>query len=260
MSSKTIAVAGKGGTGKTTVSSLIIRGLVNRKRTPILAVDADPNTNLAESLGTSADVTIGGVLSDFLAQRMNMSQGMTKESYLELKIEEALEETSDVDFLVMGRKEGAGCYCVPHTILKNYLEKLIKNYRHVIVDNEAGMEHLSRKTMEKIDVMLLVSDHSVKGLRAAKRIKELVGELGLEIGSSRLVVNRFREADAETLAPRVDAVEAEKVYTVPEDPDIAQADALEKSFLELADDVSAVRSVNEILNDLLGQPAEAGAG
>ena len=260
MSARTIAVAGKGGTGKTTFSSLMIRELVKRKETPILAVDADPNSNLGESLGEDIDTTIGGVLSEFLANRLKMSQGMTKESYLEMKIEEALEESRDVDFLVMGRKEGPGCYCVPHTILKNYMEKLLKSYRYVVVDNEAGMEHLSRKTMERIDVLILVTDHSAKGLRAAGRILGLIEELGLDIGEKYMVINRFREDDADALQGRVDAVNAQKVYTMPEDPEIARADALENSFYELADEIPAVSRVSEILEDMLGLPAAAGTG
>jgi len=260
MKAVTIAVAGKGGTGKTTFSALLIRHLVKGGLTPVLAVDADPNTNLAEALGTTPEATIGGVLAEFLRERLKISQGMTKETYLEMKIEGALEETAAVDFLVMGRKQGDGCYCVPNSILKAYIEKLLPNYRFVVVDNEAGMEHLSRRTLPRVDFLFFVSDHSVKGLRACRRIRELVEELKLDTGRIFLVINRYGEENAATLAPLVDEVKAETVFRIPEDPDIVRADAVQQSFMDLPETTAAVKAVAGIFDATLGAPAGAGQG
>lgn len=257
MKPTTIAVAGKGGTGKTTTSALMVRYLVRKELTPILAVDADPNTNLAEALGSVPEDSIGGVLAGFMDSRASIPQGMTKEAFLELKLNEALEETRDVDFLVMGRKAGQGCYCYPNTILKNYIDKLAANYRYIIVDNEAGMEHLSRKTIENISVLLLITDHSLKGLRAAQRINELVDELNIEVGGRYLVITRFNPDNEDLLGEHVKKVAAEKVFKVPESRDITEADALGKSFLELSDDVDAVKAVDELMEEMLGHAAKA---
>ncbi len=257
MKTATIAVAGKGGTGKTTTCALMVRYLIKNGLTPILAVDADPNTNLAESLGSSPDDSIGGVLADFMESRASIPQGMTKEAFLELKLNEALEETSDIDFLVMGRKEGQGCYCYPNAILKNYIDKLSTNYRYVIVDNEAGMECLSRKTIADISILVLVSDHSVKGLRAARRINELVDELKIEVEKRYLILNRYNSDNEDLLRKFVDDVESEKVFKVPDSKEIVEADARETSFLELSDDIDAVKSVNAFMEEALGEAVKA---
>lgn len=260
MNAVKIAVVGKGGTGKTTTSALIIRELIKRGLSPVLAVDADPNTNLAESLGTDVELTIGSVLAEFMDKRMSLPASMEKEGYLKMKIEESLAESRDVDFLVMGRKAGGGCYCVPNTILKNFIEKLLPNYKYIFIDNEAGMEHLSRKTVDDLDIMLYVSDHSTKGLRACKRIGELADELGIKVKRRLLIVNRYREADAEVLAPMIEAIDAEKHYTVPDDPEIVSADALQKNFLELSDDLAAVRAISAFVDDALGKTSSVSAG
>lgn len=259
MSAVRIAVVGKGGTGKTTTSALIIRELVKRGQVPVLAVDADPNTNLAESLGTPTPLTIGSVLADFLDSRMSLPASMEKEGYLKMKIEESLAESKNVDFLVMGRKAGSGCYCVPNTILKNYIEKLLPNYKYVFIDNEAGMEHLSRKTVDDLDIMIYVSDHSTKGLRACARIGELANELGIQVKRRLLIVNRYRESDADVLAPMIEAIDAEKYYTVPDDSEIVRADAIQTNFLDLPDTLAAVQAISAFVDDALGLAAAAGA-
>lgn len=253
----TIAVAGKGGTGKTTISSLIIRNLVKKGTKPILAVDADPNSNLAESFGVKVNRTIGGVMYEFLEKKISIPPGMTKESYLELQLNSALEEGRDIDFLALGRKHGPGCYCYPNVLLKNFVEKLSGNYRCVVIDNEAGMEHLSRRNVEVVDLFILVSDHSERGLRAVKRISEMVDEINIRIKNRIMIVNKFHEEYREPLSPAVEETGVSRVFTVADDPAILRADVERISVMDLPDDTTAVRTVAEILREVIGAVAPA---
>ena len=176
-----IAVAGKGGTGKTSIASLIIRYLKNNKLEPILAIDADPNANLADSLGLEVKQTIGSIIASFNNEKINIPPGMTKEAYLEYKLNEALVESKGLDLLTMGRGEGPDCYCYPNLLLRKFADSLAGNYAYVVMDNEAGMEHLSRRTTQNINALLVVSDPSVKGVRTVAQIKNLVSELKLVV-------------------------------------------------------------------------------
>ncbi|UCD85021.1 MAG: AAA family ATPase, partial [Deltaproteobacteria bacterium] len=185
-----IAVAGKGGSGKTTLASLIIRFL-HRQGGPILAVDADPNSNLGMSLGLTARRTIGQVQEEFMEEKLDIPPGLSKQAWLELKLHELVEESEGIDLIVMGRPDGPGCYCSVNVMLRDYLENLAENYKWTVVDNEAGMEHLSRRTTQKIDILLMVAEPTLKGLRTAARLKTLVGELKLHIGRQFLVVDRI---------------------------------------------------------------------
>ena len=175
-----IAVAGKGGTGKTTTAALVIRHLVRAGRTPVLAVDADPNSNLADSLGIRVRDSIGSVLSDFMRERTELPAGMTKQAYLDMKFHQILEEGRDIDMLVMGCPDGPGCYCAANSILKDYFEKLSTNYPYIVVDNEAGMEHFSRKTAARIDRLIFCSNYSLKGLRTVTALSAMVDELKID--------------------------------------------------------------------------------
>ena len=174
--SKRIAVAGKGGTGKTSIAGLIIMYLVKAGKGPILAVDADANSNLNEVLGMEIEETIGNI-----REEVNWSErtgtpipgGMTKTEYLNYRLNQAVSEGNGFDMLVMGRTQGEGCYCYVNGILKNQIEKLSNNYNHIIIDNEAGMEHISRGTVGKIDLLLLISDYSRRSIQSVGRIKEL---------------------------------------------------------------------------------------
>src|SRR5512137_33583 len=157
-----IAVGGKGGVGKTTLAALIVRKLLAAGNTPILAVDADPNTNLPEAVGLPLKATVGSILAQFIDDKASLPPGMTKESYLQLKMHEAVSEGRGVDLVAMGRGEGPGCYCYPNLILRKFVEELSSNYPYVVIDNEAGMEHLSRRTSDRIDRMILVSDATLR--------------------------------------------------------------------------------------------------
>jgi CO dehydrogenase maturation factor len=191
---KIIAVAGKGGTGKTTLAGLIIRYLKEKnKGSVVLAVDADPNANLGEVLGVIPQESIVGILDEISSNMNLIPAGMTKERYIEYRIQNALLESKGFDLLVMGRPEGPGCYCYANNLLRQMVEKLIKNYDYIVIDNEAGMEHLSRRTMRKADYLFIVSDCTVVGIRSAKKIFNLAKELKIEIKRSLLILNRVKD-------------------------------------------------------------------
>lgn len=190
--SYTIALAGKGGTGKTTTAGLLIRYMVEKGLKPILAVDADANANLNEVLGVAAGQTIGDAREEM---KKGGLPGMTKDVFMEMRIQEALVEAEGFDLIVMGRPEGQGCYCAANSLLSQFIEKLSENYPYLVVDNEAGMEHISRLTTREIDVLLIVSDSSRRGLQAAIRIGELTRELGLKIEKRWVIINQAEKED-----------------------------------------------------------------
>ena len=190
----TIAVAGKGGVGKTTTCGMIIDRLIKEKKTPILVVDADANSNLNEVLGVEVDTTLGDIRGEIahaeLAKENPIPPGMSKADYMEMKFSRALIEEDDYDMLVMGRTQGKGCYCFVNGLLKTQLDKYIGNYRYTVIDNEAGLEYIARGTLPHVDTLLLVSDCSRRGIQAVARIAEMVDELGLKPGKMGLIVNR----------------------------------------------------------------------
>lgn len=189
---KTIAVAGKGGTGKTTLTGLIIRWLVEHKETPVLAVDADPNTNLNQVLGVQVENTIGSLREEILTKIDEIPAGVPKETFLEYRIQEILVEATDFDLLAMGRQEGPGCYCYINNVLRRYVDELADNYKTIVIDNEAGMEHLSRRTTREVDLLLMISGPSPRGIMTTQRLRELAKELDLEVKKTKLVVNRVK--------------------------------------------------------------------
>lgn len=189
-----IAIAGKGGVGKTTLGGLLIQTMCAEGRRPILAVDADANSNLNEVLGVDVEMTLGdvreNVLHDAEALGQKIPSGMTKADYTEMMLQRCLAEDDDFDLLVMGRSQGQGCYCYVNGLLQAQLAKLIPNYKYVVVDNEAGMEHISRGILPKVDIMLLVSDCSRRGVQAAERISELIEECHMKPKMIGLIINR----------------------------------------------------------------------
>lgn len=257
---KVIAVAGKGGTGKTTISGLIIRYLRASGRTPVLAVDADPDSNLPQAIGLGGDRsigTIGRARQEFFANRGTVPAGVPKEAYLELRLNEVLVETADIDLLVMGRPEGAGCYCYINNVLRNFLESLSRNYRYVVIDNEAGLEHLSRRTTQQIDALMVVSDYSINGLRAAGRIRELSEELELAIGRRFLVINRVPGEMEPSFRKRAEGQGLELLGVIPLDERIVEGDREGRAVIDLPDENGAVRAVNGIMHRV-AQAVEAG--
>ena len=188
----TIAVAGKGGVGKTTTCGMIIDYLCKKGQGPLLVVDADANSNLNEVLGIEVETTLGAIREEMAQAEMKgtIPAGMTKADYAEFKFNSALIEEDDYDMLVMGRTQGKGCYCYVNGVLKTQVDKYAKNYRYIVMDNEAGLEHVARGTLPHVDTMLLISDCSRRGVQAVARIAEMIGEMDLKPGKMGLIINR----------------------------------------------------------------------
>ena len=188
----TIAVAGKGGVGKTTTCGMLIDYLCKKGNGPLLVVDADANANLNEVLGVEADTTLGEIREEMARAEMKgtIPAGMTKADYAEFKFNSALIEEDDFDMLIMGRTQGKGCYCYVNGVLKTQVDKYAKNYSYIVMDNEAGLEHVARGTLPHVDTMLLISDCSRRGIQAVARIAEMIDEMELKPGRMGLIVNR----------------------------------------------------------------------
>ena len=188
----TIAVAGKGGVGKTTTCGMIIDYLCKKNRGPVLVVDADANSNLNEVLGVEVETSLGAIREEMAQAELKGSipAGMTKADYADFKFNSALIEEDDFDMLVMGRTQGKGCYCYVNGVLKTLVDKYAKNYSYVVMDNEAGLEHVARGTLPHVDTMLLISDCSRRGIQAVARVAEMIGEMDLKPGKLGLIVNR----------------------------------------------------------------------
>jgi len=246
-----IALAGKGGSGKTTIAALIIRYLITNNAGPILAVDADPNSNLAESLGLETGGTVGQILDAFQKEKISIPSGMTKESYLEYKLHEIVVETKNLDLLVMGRGEGPECYCYPNVILRKLIDELSGNYAYVVMDNEAGMEHLSRRTTQNLDELIIVSNHSVKGVRAVAQIIELVSELKLSVKRQSVIVNAVRGEMDPSVEEALNSSGIEPPAVLPWDEEVYNFDLKLKPLTELPDESKAILAIGALMDKLL---------
>lgn len=245
-----IAVAGKGGSGKTSITSLVIRYLMKKGPGPILAVDADPNANLGDSLGLSPQKTIGSIIATFNEEKINIPAGMTKEAYLEFRLNDAMVESKSLDMVTMGRGEGADCYCYPNLLLRKFLDNLSGSYAYVVMDNEAGMEHLSRRTTQNIDELFLISDHSVKGVRTLARLRDLITELKLVVKRQSVIINFVPNGIDPLLNDEMSRLDIEPAAIVPLDKTISEYDLNSKSLLELPD-TAASRTVDDLMDKLL---------
>lgn len=246
-----IAVAGKGGSGKTTVASLTIRYLMRNASGPILAVDADPNTNLGDSLGLGVKETVGSIIAAFNEEKINIPPGMTKENYLEYRLNQALVESQRLDLVAMGRGEGPECYCYPNLVLRKVIDKLASNYAYLIMDNEAGLEHLSRRTTQNVDELLVVSNHSVKGVRAVAQILELVAELKLRVKRQSVIINFAPTELSPLVTEELSRLKIELAATIPLDNELCQYDLELNPLLNLPDSSPAVRAVSDLMAGLL---------
>lgn len=252
-----IAVAGKGGTGKTTLAGLIVRSLRRAGRGPILAVDADPNTNLDAALGLQPTKSVSDVLDATKGMR-DLPATMPKTTFLQYQLEDCLCEGRGVDLIVMGRPEGAGCYCAANHLLRDHLDRLMGSYPYVVMDNEAGMEHISRRTTRDVDLLFIVSDPTLAGLRAARRIQALIASLNLTIRQTALVINRTSELPP-AVADLVAAWDLQVAGTVPLDPAVAAAELEGRPAVDLPDDAPAARRVSDILSTMMAAAPLAGA-
>ncbi|MGQ9502785.1 MAG: ATP-binding protein [Anaerolineae bacterium] len=255
----TIAVAGKGGTGKTTVAALTIDYLARMGKGSILAIDADPSMNLNLALGVEVEETIGSgreeIVGDIRTGQYNL--GLDKQQAFRLMIQKCLVETEHFDLLAMGRPEGPGCYCAPNHLLRQSIDALASNYRFVVIDNEAGLEHISRRTTRDVDLLLVISDPTVRGLIAAQRVFELVAELSSRVHKAHLIVNRVPDCSGnnlglpQELAVKITELNLPLLGILPQDPAVAERDALGQPLITLPCDTPVRRQLEGLLAQVL---------
>jgi len=245
----TIALAGKGGTGKTTVSGMLIKYLVQSGKTPILAVDADSNANLNEVLGLKVVDTLGNAREEM--KKGIVPSGMTKDIFMSMKLEQAVVEADGYDLIVMGQPEGAGCYCAANTLLTGFIEKLSGNYPYIVLDNEAGMEHISRLTTNNVDILLAVSDTSRRGLQAAARINRLAEDLKIGVEKSYLIINQTKEEPSEAVLDMIQKENLELAGTIPEDDVIYEYDLNGKPTIDIPHDNKALLAAFRIFDKII---------
>ena len=250
-----IAVAGKGGVGKTTLTGLIIQYLGEKGKGPILAVDADANSNLNEVLGVKVDATLGDVREEVARSEMAKDNpipaGMTKADYMEFKFDDALVEDDDFDLLVMGRTQGKGCYCFVNGLLQAQLQRLEKNYPYIIVDNEAGMEHISRGVLPSMQTAILVSDCSRRGVQAVGRIAKLIEECDMHPRQIGLIINRAPGGVLnEGTKQEIENQGLHLLGVVPQDETIFDYDCEGKPTINLPEDSPVKKAIREIVDKL----------
>jgi CO dehydrogenase maturation factor len=246
----TIAVSGKGGTGKTTFAGMIIRYLLEKNRGPVLAVDADANANLNEVLGIEVKSTIGE-MRERMKEPDEVPTGMTKDVWFEYKVQEALTEAKGFDLLVMGRPEGAGCYCAANTLARKYIDLLTENYPYIVIDNEAGMEHFSRLTTRDVDLLFVLSDSSRRGIMTAARIRDLVRELKLNIKKDLLVLNRMAGPLQQDTAEEIKQNRLELAGIIPSDEEINRFDRNGTPTFRLPSSVPSVQAAWHIFEQYI---------
>jgi CO dehydrogenase maturation factor len=248
---KTIAISGKGGTGKTTVAALVVRWLSEHGYKAILAVDADSNVNLNDVLGVELKYTIGAIREEMKSLASDLPGGMTKQQFLEYKIQSSLVETPDYDLIAMGRPEGPGCYCYANNLLREILSTLNKNYQFVVIDNEAGMEHLSRRTAQKIDYLLIISDPSPRGIRTAGKISRLLKELDTRVREKYLILNRVHDSIPQALKEAIEEEKVRHLSSIPEDERLLLLDQRGEPIWEIDSDSASYQAVGQILKKLI---------
>ena len=250
----TIAVAGKGGVGKTTVCGMLIDALIKDGKGPLLVVDADANSNLNEVLGVEVETTLGAVREEIAQAELRgdvIPKNMTKADYAEYRFNSALVEEDDFDMLVMGRTQGKGCYCYVNGILKTQVDKYVGNYRYTVIDNEAGMEHIARGTLPHVDTLLLVSDCSRRGIQAVGRIAEMVKELNLKPNTMRLIVNRAPNGVlSEGVKEEIAAQKLDLLGVLPQDEAVYEADCDGRPSSKLPDSSPMKQALHALLKQL----------
>ncbi|MCJ7716727.1 MAG: AAA family ATPase [Anaerolineales bacterium] len=259
----TIALAGKGGTGKTTISAMIVKYLLKKQSAPILAIDADPSANLNMVLGVELDNTVGGIREDMLKQvqgaqnvtgaaRGSIGGGMSKHEYLDYEIHSSLIESDRFDLIAMGRSEGPGCYCAVNHNLRDILDTLSDNYPYVVMDNEAGMEHLGRRTTQDVHHLFVVSDPTLRGIVAAERIVELKDELEINVENTYLILNRLPGEIPPLLQEKIDSIDVTFLGTVPLDDSVTEYDFSGTPLIELEENSPVYQAVEKMLDQTLG--------
>jgi CO dehydrogenase maturation factor len=239
-----VGVAGKGGVGKTTLSGLLVRHMITTGHKPVLAIDADPNSNLNEVLALEVAGTLGDISQEVVED--GVPTGMSKHDFLLYRAEQCLVESKGFDLLAMGRPEGPGCYCFTNNVLRDVVNRMCDQYPFLVIDNEAGMEHLSRRIMRRIDRFIIVSDPTIRGLQAAGRIHRIMTQLEFETGQVGLIVNRVHNGLSPALNAQIESIGVPLIATINEDPAVREFDSEGRPLLELPDDGPMVTAVAEI--------------
>lgn len=258
----TIALAGKGGVGKTTVAGMIVKYLAQNQTGSILAIDADPSSNLNMVLGLDLEWTVGDIREDMLEQvKSSLAQGgaamgalpggVNKRDYLDYQIRSSLSEGSRFDLIAMGRGEGAGCYCAVNHNLREVLDGISRHYAYVVIDNEAGMEHLSRRTTRDVQHLLIVSDPTQRGLVAAQRIADVRKELDINIENVYLIVNRLHGEMPLALKAFIDKMDAPLLGSIPSDDALAEFEFSGKPLVELGDESPVYQAVEKMMRKII---------
>jgi CO dehydrogenase maturation factor len=258
----TIALAGKGGVGKTTLAGMVIKYLIQNQNGPVLAIDADPSSNLNMVLGLDLEWTVGDIREGMLAQVKEslvaggaamgaMPGGVTKRDYLDYQIRSSLSEGDRFDLIAMGRTEGPGCYCAVNHNLREVVDAISKNYAFVVIDNEAGMEHLSRRTTRDVQHLLIVTDPSLRGLVAAERIAGFRKDLEINIENAYLVLNRMSGAIPAALQERIDAMDIPLLGIIPPDAELTELEFSGRPLVDLGDQSPLYQSVVEMMKSIL---------
>jgi len=258
----TIALAGKGGVGKTTIAGMVIKYLVQNKPGAILAIDADPSSNLNMVLGLNLEWTVGDIREGMLEQvKSSLTQGgaamgsmpggLSKHDYLSYEIQSSLSEGDRFDLIAMGRSEGPGCYCAVNHNLRDVIDNISKNYSYIVIDNEAGMEHLSRRTTRDVQHLLIVTDPTLRGIVAAERILEMQKELSINIENSYLILNRTSEQPPKPIIDKIKQLEAKFLGIVPADETLMEFEFEGKPLVDLGDDSPVYQAVSSMMRTIL---------
>jgi len=258
----TIALAGKGGVGKTTIAAMIIKYLVQERKGAVLAIDADPSSNLNMVLGLDLDWTVGDIREDMLAQVKNslveggaamgaLPGGVTKREYLDYQIRSSLAEGEDFDLIAMGRSEGPGCYCAVNHNLREVIDTISKNYQYIVIDNEAGMEHLSRRTTRDVQHLLIVSDPTQRGIVAAERIANFRNDLDIHIDNSYLILNRLLGDMAPALQAKISSLDIPLLGTVPANTQLSEYEFSGRPLVEMDENSPIYAAVKSMLQKIL---------
>ena len=258
----TIALAGKGGVGKTTIAGMVIKFLIQNQPGALLAIDADPSSNLNMVLGVDLDWTVGDIREDMLSQVKEsltiggaamgaMPGGVSKRDYLDMQIRSSLVESERFDLIAMGRSEGAGCYCAVNHNLREVIDSISRNYAYIVIDNEAGMEHLSRRTTRDVQHLLIVTDPTQRGLVAAERIARFREEMDIRIENAYLILNRAYGQIPTALKNQIDALNIPLLGVVPADQQLSEFEYSGQPLVNLGDNSPVYRAVDTMMRMIL---------
>jgi CO dehydrogenase maturation factor len=254
---KLIAITGKGGTGKTATSALIVRYLRAHAKGPVLAMDADPDANLATVLAVPVEKTIGDLREETAKAVRDLPPGLSKARYIEAGLQQIVVETPKVDFITMGRSEGPGCYCYINSLLRQFADNLHESYDWIVVDNEAGLEHLNRRTASAVDHLIVVVNFSLLAYDCAKRIMELISDLKNEVRAKHFILNNVPEERIPALRAKLEALGLNYLGAIPRDELLEEYVFNGRSLFELDNNSPAVQSMNAIMQKLMEEPCNS---